>query len=225
MAVGCSENCMKYILLFFNLIIFILGIIGIALGSIVLIKKDILLDGLKEVKSEDVLKGFDSKTIDAGAVILIVASVVIIFIAFFGCFGAWKENSCLLGVYSTIMSVLLILQVVVFVMVLIAQPKLEIAVKAALKELTDNSNKYGKSVVQDIFNKNKCCGIDDPQEAINKGFTCEADYQGCYTLVKKAIDKNVPLAIGIAIAIVVVQLFLIIFACCLCSSRRGERVS
>lgn len=76
-----------------------MGIVGVALGSILLIKKDILLNGLEDLDS-DVLEGFSNSSIHTGAILLIIASVVVVLISFFGCFGAWKENSCMLGTVS-----------------------------------------------------------------------------------------------------------------------------
>ncbi|CAI9718970.1 CD63 antigen [Octopus vulgaris] len=171
MAVGSSENCMKYILFFFNLIIFILGIAGVALGSILLARKDLLLEGLDEIKIEGVLDGFNNETIKAGAIVLIVASVVVVLIAFFGCFGAWKENSCMLGTYSTIMTIILALQVAVFVMIVVARPKFEKTVKDALEELFKKSTTpEQKAVVSNLFTNNSCCGIEKPEDVAKYNF-------------------------------------------------------
>ncbi|XP_014767493.1 CD9 antigen [Octopus bimaculoides] len=227
MAVGCSENCMKYILFFFNLIIFILGIAGVALGSILLAKKDLIMKGLDGIQMEDVLDGFSNDTIKAGAIVLIIASVVVVLIAFFGCFGAWKESSCLLGTYSTIMAVILTLQVAVFIMIIVARPKFEETIKESLQKLFDKSkSKEQKEIVERLFNENECCGIEKPSDVDKYNFVCKnKSWPGCYTKVKESISKNLPAAIGIAIAIILVQLFLIVFACCLCTSKRGETLS
>lgn len=218
---------MKYILFFFNLIIFILGIAGIALGSVLLAKKDLLMKGLEEIKIEGVLDGFSNETIKAGAIILIIASVVIVLIAFFGCFGAWKENSCLLGTYSTIMAVILALQVAVFIMIIVARPKFEKTVKKSLEDLFKKSkSKEQKEIIEKFFNENECCGINSPSDIAEYNFKCkDTKWPGCYAKFEDTISKNLPAAIGIAIAIILVQLFLIVFACCLCTSKRGETMS
>ncbi|XP_029655875.2 leukocyte surface antigen CD53-like [Octopus sinensis] len=204
---GSSENCMKYILFFFNLIIFILGIAGVALGSVLLARKDLLLEGLDEIKIEGVLDGFDNETIKAAAIVLIIASVVAVFIAFFGCFGTWKENIWMLGTYSTIMTIILALQVAVFVMIVVARPKFEKTVKDALKELFEKSKSpEQKAVVSNLFTNNSCCGIDKPEDVAKYNFRCDnMDWPGCYTKVKETIEINLPTAIGIAIVIIVVQ--------------------
>ncbi|GAB1606381.1 CD81 antigen-like [Argonauta hians] len=217
MVAGCSNNCMKYILLFFNLLIFILGIAGVALGTVLVVNKDLIIKGLEKINEEDIVTSLSTDSIKTGGTLLIIASVITVLIAFFGCYGAWKENGCMLGTYAAVMSLILILQVAVFILAAVAKPKVEAALKEGLEKLVQ---KYGSNgTIDDFFKSNNCCGIQTGDDTSKYKCGKLKNQEGCYTKFKNTIDNNLPAVIGIAVGIVLVQLVLIIFACCLRSAR------
>ncbi|XP_043081325.1 CD9 antigen-like [Puntigrus tetrazona] len=81
MAVEGGAKCIKYLLFFFNFIFWVCGLALIVLGVLAKVS----------INTTAFLNGY------AGApLVLIVVGVIIFFIAFFGCCGAWKENQCMI---------------------------------------------------------------------------------------------------------------------------------
>ena len=56
------------------------------------------------VEKDDYLELCDKYSFVTGANILIAVGVIVVIVAFFGCFGALKENSCMLGIVSITLS-------------------------------------------------------------------------------------------------------------------------
>merc|ERR1712183_923048 len=100
--------------------------------------------------------------------ILIVISVLVVIIAFFGCCGAYKENKCMLGTYFTIILALFIAMVVGAV--LGYSGNLEKNIKSplltALDMYRDNTDENTPGVaLKAVWNKVqeelKCCGVNN----------------------------------------------------------------
>merc|ERR1712043_106260 len=64
-------------------------------------------------KANDTLgKDLTLSVFTSAAIILIVVSVFVVIVAFFGCCGAMKESKCLLGTYFTIILALFIVMLI-----------------------------------------------------------------------------------------------------------------
>ena len=103
----------------------------------------------------------------SAAYILIVISALVVFIAFFGCCGAIKENKCMLGTYFTIILALFIVMVVGAV--LGYSGNLESAIKdpleKALQKYNDNPSEDAgqayKAVWNEVQTELRCCGVNN----------------------------------------------------------------
>ncbi|CAD7000540.1 unnamed protein product [Ceratitis capitata] len=92
-----SANTIKYVLFAFNLVFLITGIILIAVGV-----------GVASVfYSYEVLLASNFFSIPT---FLIVIGVFIIFISFFGCWGALRENYCLTLIFAILLGLIFILE-------------------------------------------------------------------------------------------------------------------
>jgi len=262
---GFISNLVKYTLFGTNLLIFLLGVAVLGCGIWVLVDSPSFFDILNKV--QDVCgndcNGMDS-TIDlyaSAAYILIVISALVVFIAFFGCCGAIKENKCMLGTYFTIILALFIVMVVGAV--LGYSGNLETAIKTPLEKAlekyddnpADNSPAVGyKAVWNEVQKELKCCGVNNvfdwrngsfnfPSE-MNKPVGCcqvgrendlnEAQqnacrksvdgplsatyyFEGCYTAMKKQVEENQNVLVGVAIGVVVVMFLNMLFSFALCT--------
>ncbi|KAI5635454.1 tetraspanin family domain-containing protein [Phthorimaea operculella] len=86
---GCGMSCIKYLLVLFNGLFMIFGIVIIAAACV-----DMgMIKGFAGME-----EGVSGHETDA---VLIAIGVLIIVIAAFGCFGAWKESPKLLYIVST----------------------------------------------------------------------------------------------------------------------------
>lgn len=229
--VSCGMSCIKYLLFAFNLVFVIFGILLIYSGFSTLTKIGHYEELIGEAPNNS-------------AIALIIVGFVIFFIAFLGCFGAIRENSCMLTTFSAILLVLFIIELIGAVYVFAFMWKLETAAEEVFKNAIEkydpkNTTDSSNEVLDDIQSHLECCGALTPLDwNKNKYFNgtntyphsccprrennttvCAADdklyTKGCVVALENDIRGEFALLGGIAIAIAVVQWVGIIFACSL----------
>lgn len=84
-----------------------MGCVVLGIGIFALVDGQALVDILENSGGDVTLTVFTS-----AAVILIVVSIFVVILTFFGCCGAIKENKCMLGTYFTVILVLFIVMIV-----------------------------------------------------------------------------------------------------------------
>lgn len=70
------------------------------------------LSNLVSIGAEQLDENISITVYTSAAIILIVVSVFVVVVSFFGCCGAIKENKCMLGTYFTIVLALFIVMIV-----------------------------------------------------------------------------------------------------------------
>ncbi|CAH1374753.1 hypothetical protein MTP99_016074 [Tenebrio molitor] len=215
---GCLSGIAKYLLFFFNFLIVVCGIVLIAIGAIILVNEN---------------KGIESFTDFSVGGFAIAVGVIIFLIAFFGCCGAIKENSCLLTSYAVILIVLLILQIVLGALAFVAikndDGELNKQVTTAVKKVFDDyvkdtTNEDKRKVVDEIQKDFECCGVNSPaywdSTGVNTPDSCYEDGDrskkftvGCADKFIDVITSNIKVIGGVAIGFAVVELVGAIFAC------------
>lgn len=154
MVKGCSNSCIQWILFTFNFIFVCLGAAISGLGIYFL------------VKSMDFKQIID--TPDLGAIIVILTGVAVFIISFFGCFGAIRENSCMLRTYCFTVGVLAILLIVPVIIFIVYNYKiddvLEKQLQTAFKEYRINSSQRSSvsAAIDSLQWSFKCCGYSGP---------------------------------------------------------------
>lgn len=159
-------NLVKYFLFATNFLVFVMGCIVLGFGIFALVDGQALTD-LVSIGAEAIGENVSITIYSSAAIILIVVSVCVIIISFFGCCGAIKENKCMLGSYFVI---ILALFVVMIVGAVLGYGQDLEKVKSPLKqsmhffnERDDTANKTTEVVtaswnqLQKDFN---CCGVD-----------------------------------------------------------------
>ncbi|CAG2122096.1 unnamed protein product, partial [Medioppia subpectinata] len=152
MGISCGATLIKYLLFLFNVIWLLLGGVILWLGF-----KIALWGGdLKEIWSSN---------LQTGAIVVLAAGFLIFILAFLGCCGAIKQNSCMLTTYGALILLLVVLQCVGAYFAFANKGKLE---GEFTKALTDQFHKWNGSqdkdvqrsiqLVQQTF---QCCGITD----------------------------------------------------------------
>ncbi|EDV58307.1 CD63 antigen [Drosophila erecta] len=145
-----SANAVKYTLFGFNLIFLITGIILIAVGAGV----GAVYTGYKLFLAG---KFFSIPTF------LIVIGAFIILISFFGCWGALKENYCLVLSFSVMLAIIFILELAAgisgYVLRNDASDLIKTSLTSSLSEYNaDNHNAITK-LWDDIQGDFDCCGV------------------------------------------------------------------
>ncbi|XP_078490950.1 CD9 antigen-like [Ciona intestinalis] len=102
----CLKAIAKYLLFAFNLIIWLAGAGMLGVGIWLLV--DPTIQGSMDLAGLQIYEA-DDFTI-TGAIAFVVAGSVIFIIGFFGCCGAIKESTCMLGTYFGFLLVIFGLQ-------------------------------------------------------------------------------------------------------------------
>ncbi|XP_023029843.1 leukocyte surface antigen CD53 [Leptinotarsa decemlineata] len=212
----CTAGFAKYILFLFNFIILVAAIILIAFA----------------VKLKTQNGGIDLMSVGTFSIIV---AVLIALIAFFGCCGAIKENSCMLTTYAAICLTLFIIQLVLGILAFVAvkngSKELDDEIHHILDNLYTNYTKKDDAIAVDAIQRNlECCGRNGPFDPMVQNGTallinscCAPDTnvctainaykKNCYDEMSNWIASSVK-GIGIvAIVFGAVELLSAIFAC------------
>ncbi|XP_061591298.1 CD63 antigen [Cololabis saira] len=234
MAVEGGMKCVKYLLFFFNLIFWICGLALIIVGIMVQMSlhKTFMIN---------------DASASGAPIVLIGVGVLIFFIAFFGCCGAWKENYCMVTTFAVLLSLIIIAEIAAAIAGYVFRNKLSTVVQDSLTEMI-NSYKNGtaefKASVDGMQENWKCCGVNSSADWRNfdpdgntvpdscclnvskdcgKGAMADKTkvYQtGCHDVIEAALKKNIQWVIVAALVIALLQIMGIVFACML---MRGIR--
>ena len=224
-----SANYIKYVLLAFNIIFLLTGVILIAVGV-----------GVAATFSEYELflvsKFFSIPTF------LIVTGAFIIFISFFGCWGSLRENYCLTLVFSVLLGVIFIFELSGGISGYVLRGNAETLIKGQLNDslvkYTENRNTSTESMWDYIQRKFDCCGISnytDWQPKFGEGLpssccsipvgavatlNCTANTDdpnlnavGCLTEFSDYIAKHAVSLGAAGIVIAIIQFFGVLFSC------------
>ncbi|XP_057654103.1 CD63 antigen-like [Diorhabda carinulata] len=225
----------RYMLIIFNLIFVITGVVIISVG----------------ISSKAYFHEFD-KLMDNKyfyiSDLLIVIGVVIFLIAFFGCCGAIKENACMTTTYSTLLVIIFVLELTVGIVAVVLKGDVEQFLDNRLHE---TMKQYGNKTFNEttaiwdaVQNQFKCCGVDNYTDWYNilhnnidlplscckippgsTSFTCNSNntYKvGCLQEFGDFVSYNISYVEGIGIGLAVIQLLGIIFSCCLSKFIRSD---
>ncbi|XP_068198734.1 CD63 antigen-like [Antennarius striatus] len=234
MGVEGGMKCVKYLLFFFNLLFWLCGLALVVVGILV----QMALHNTFMIKDASA---------SGAPIVLIAVGVVIFFIAFFGCCGAWKENYCMVTMFAVLLSLVIIVEIAAAIAGYIFRNKLSVIVQDSLTEMISNY-KNGtdefKNAVDKLQMDLKCCGVNSSADWRNfmpngdsvpdsccivetKGCgigtmtdAAKVHQEGCHDVVEELLKKNVLWVIVAALVIAFLQIMGIIFACCL---MRGIR--
>jgi len=227
-------KCVKFLLFFFNFIFWLCGLALIVVGVLVQMALH------KTVMIHDA-------TASGAPIVLIGIGVVIFFIAFFGCCGAWKENYCMVTTFAVLLSLIILIEIAAAIAGYIFRNKLSTVVQDSLTEMINNYNNGTtefKLSVDKLQEDLKCCGVNSSSDwrsfrsegnsvpdsccvnvTINCGIGTMTDavrvhQKGCHDAVEAMLKQNLQWVIVAALVIAFIQIMGIVFACLL---MRGIR--
>ncbi|XP_071169690.1 tetraspanin-33-like [Mytilus edulis] len=177
----------KYLLFSLNFVFWILGLAFAILGTYILI--------LKHKVVKDAFDFFlDPSTI------MCTAGAVIVFVAFFGCMGALRENTCFLQFFNYLVTFMFVGEIVfvifVFVFYFVPDAREQLGLFPE-KSMHEAIIKYGVvddddmvNFIDNIQQTLKCCGLGDKED----GFLDWNDnmYYNCTTTSKSPEKCSVP---------------------------------
>uniref|UniRef100_A0A8C7SU74 Cd63 antigen n=1 Tax=Oncorhynchus mykiss TaxID=8022 RepID=A0A8C7SU74_ONCMY len=178
MGVEGRMKCVKYLLFFFNFIFWLCGLALVVLGVLVQVA----------LHSTVVINNVSASS---APLVLIVVGVIVFFIAFFGCCGAWKESYCMVTMFSILLGLIIITEI----------------------------GKFGS--VPDSVPDSCCINVTAGCGQGAMGDALKIHQTGCETVVEKLLKKNIMWVIVAALVIAFLQIMGIIFACMLMGGIRS----
>ncbi|XP_032821320.2 CD63 antigen-like [Petromyzon marinus] len=156
MAVEGASKCVKYLLFVFNLLFFVSGLGLVIVGA------------LAQAHVGAFGKLSDNATTGAPVLLIVVGSIIFV-VAFFGCFGSIKENRCMLGTFTALLVIILLVEIAAGIAAFVFKDKIK---GYFTKDLEALYNKYpGKAgeakIIDDMQQKLQCCGALNYTEWLN----------------------------------------------------------
>lgn len=161
---NCCDSMLKYIVFLFNFAFFATGCILIGIGAYVQIQMKNYFD-------------FLGNPFLNSSVIFIIIGCIILVVAFFGCCGACTENACMLYTYSTLMALILCVEIGLAVTIYIFKGDARDFVSNAMQKGMQNYDTAAQSehagvtetwnIVQADFH---CCGVESYKDWGNVTF-------------------------------------------------------
>ncbi|XP_064652781.1 tetraspanin-18-like isoform X1 [Lineus longissimus] len=113
MGLSCGLKLAKYFLFIFNIIFFLVGAVLLGVGIWVVVDNTYLMAFINNFNTGGVNVG---GLLSSSAYVLIAFGAFIFVVGFLGCCGAWKESKCLLGIYSVIVGIILLVEIVAVIL-------------------------------------------------------------------------------------------------------------
>ncbi|XP_067386005.1 CD63 antigen isoform X2 [Emydura macquarii macquarii] len=237
MALDGGMKCLKFLLFFFNFVFWLCGIALIVIGIYV------------QIELNNTLL-MHSASASGAPIVIIAVGVVIFFVAFFGCCGAWKENYCMVTTFAVLLTLIFLVEIAAAIAGYIFKDK----VRSLLQEgLEDSLPKYNKdqlirNTIDDLQKHYSCCGASNytdwfsiqpfkgnhsvPLSCCRANATAIADCnvnptpstiytEGCAESIEAWLKKHIVVVAAVALGIAFFELLGIIFACCLMKGIRS----
>jgi len=167
----CCFDCMRFLVLFLNVLFWMMGMIIITLGIVTIVDPtsyihDFLLNHvLLPKESEGPLIQWLSKDFEVEltllAYVLIAVGGITLLLSFLGCAGAYRHSQCLLGTYVFLLVMIILLEVAGAVLFYLqGRERLSQVVHSyMIKEYDDHKNQV------DMLQRNyRCCGANGPTD-------------------------------------------------------------
>ncbi|XP_016428885.1 CD63 antigen-like, partial [Sinocyclocheilus rhinocerous] len=226
-----GAKCIKYLLFFFNFIFWLCGLALIVLGVLAKVS----------INTTAFLKGYSGSPL-----VLIVVGVVIFFIAFFGCCGAWKENQCMITTFAVLLSLIIIIEIGAAIAGYVLHGNLtDLLNKGFDVMITGYNETENRETLDTIQQDYKCCGRNSSIDWLNSKFlapnsvpdsccknvtencgkgairdTSKIYTNGCLPILDKFLKRNILWIAVAALVIAFVQITGIVLSCIL---MRGIR--
>ena len=199
--IGCCSSIYKTILICFNVLLFIIGLLVTIFAAVVKTKgfKDLI--GLKELN--DII---NLAQINIITILFLSIGVFVIFISLVGLLGLWCLNKFLLYFYELIVILLFLAHGISLIVLVFDRSAIEKEFKKGMVKLVDNLNTlsnttekydYDCQQMKALSNLFNCCGDKSPSDFYNNTFTltgCCAEKSiistGCTQKTIDDITKN-----------------------------------
>jgi len=228
---NCCDSLFKTIIMLFNLIFALVGLVLMGFGVYV------------QLEAKDYLNFLGDNYTNTPVFVIILGAIIFV-VAFFGCCGAIKENKCMMYTYGLLLFIILIAQIGAGIAAFVLKGDLNTAIKTNMQE---GMNNYGKpdhngvdATWDTVQRELKCCGVNqwqdwkvidtsgkpkdqvpescciNEQEGCGKNPTDETVYgKGCYDTFSDGFTDNLNYVGITALCVAAAEVIIISLACCL----------
>uniref|UniRef100_A0A8C1RN21 Tetraspanin n=1 Tax=Cyprinus carpio TaxID=7962 RepID=A0A8C1RN21_CYPCA len=242
---GCF-GFLKTMMFLFNGIIFLAGAAILGVGIWVKVDSGSVLSFLQNIQGAP---GELGQVLNVGYLLIAVGAVLVI-LGFLGCCGAIRESKCMLLLFFIIILLVFIAEVAGAIVLLVFKPLAENLIKQVGTEVVKSiRNDYGKNPdVTGLWNTTmtslKCCGFNNYTDFTNSYFVNDtksypfqcchrvpcieitafnSTVPGCFPALKKLVDDNAVIIIGVALGIAALELAAMIVSMILYCKIGSER--
>ncbi|XP_059384143.1 CD63 antigen-like [Carassius carassius] len=232
MAVEGGAKCIKYLLFFFNFIFWLCGLALIVVGVMAKVS----------INTTAFLQGYSGSPL-----VIIIVGVIIFFIAFFGCCGAWKENQCMVTMFAVILSLIVIVEIGAAIAGYVLRGNLTELLNKGFDSMIAGYNETENREAMDGIQRDlKCCGRNSSSDWMNSKFlaansvpdsccknitrdcgkgalqqTTKIYTDGCQPILDKLLKQNILWIAVAALVIAFVQISGIVLSCILMRAIRS----
>jgi len=200
---NCCASTYRFLLVIFNAILLVAGLITFILACILKWGKG-LLSKLDVKELDDVI---DVGTIDIVAVVVLIVGAALIVISLVGILGLCYLNKCLLGIYEVIMILIFLVHLVGLLVFVFSKSSIEKEFGNGMGKLVKSLNSFNSSVnvsqqieCEGMLALSKiiaCCGDKGPMDFANRteinNFCCFSNstkLPGCTSKLTTEIDSH-----------------------------------
>jgi len=232
MAIEGSLKCIKFLMCVFNFIFLLLGITLLIIGIVI------------TAQFSDYVEVFGNG-FNVAPILIILIGVIIAVISFFGCYGAMRENRCMMNFFAICVFIILLAQIVCVILAFVKKGEVEDSVDVVLEGVVKNylTNPTYRRFLDATQKGFKCCGARDYTDYTNvfpnatrvPDSCCEATKpncdthfntllpptihefytQGCQSQVINYLQTRIVVVAVVALVVCFIEILAIIFACCM----------
>ncbi|CAL1270075.1 unnamed protein product [Larinioides sclopetarius] len=220
--VSGSMSCIKYLMFIMNFVFVVCGIILIVIGAI--------------VQTRDVTEFLDTKYVTAPTILIVIGCIIFV-LAFLGCCGAVRENSCMVTTFGVLLFIIFVVEIAGAATAYMYRGQFQTLLKDNMNKTISQNKSDAATVWDEMQIELKCCGVDGPKDYVDNNLqvpnSCcgksatqcsetNAYQNGCYKELLEKIKNKIGIVGGVAIGIGVVELIGVMFAWCLSSAIKKE---
>ncbi|KAI0223344.1 Tetraspanin [Lamellibrachia satsuma] len=233
----CGVFFLKYVLYVFNIILWLSGLLILAMGLWTVLDKHHYVSLLS------------SNTYVATTYLLIATGGFILIVGIFGCCGAWKENRICLMAFASFLFVIFLLEAISGVLAYMYEATVHDELMRSLNSTLLNTYEVDRAKTQAIDNMQttfQCCGAESFKDwryrphtiimaahnystpdscckSVSEGCAIHVHpsniyYDGCITKLEHYLKEHLIIIGSVGLGICCLQIFGILFACCLAKS-------
>ena len=197
----CSSRVLQFLrhaLFLSNLVLFLLGLFGIAQGIYIY------------TRMRNYIDIFGNEGFINSATVLIIVSAFVTLTSFLGCCGAIEKNACMLYTFATLIAMIILAEIVLITIAfaLVGSNTIKETISTAMKNglqnyHPDNVSYAGVTNIWDVLQKSyACCGVDNSTGWDQFSQVPAAKYQSPaakYLPAARLIQTSVPMEVTTSI--------------------------